>query len=100
MEDWAAGLSVRSFSVTRTIGHFRDASAFFGVGAPRGTPAEIIERLNGEINAALREPAIPTMLADLSGMPIEGSAAEFGAFVADETTKWGRVIRSAGLKAD
>jgi tripartite-type tricarboxylate transporter receptor subunit TctC len=77
-----------------------EASAFFGVGAPRGTPAEIVERLNGEINAALRERALRTMLADLSGMPIEGSAAEFGAFVADETTKWGRVIRSAGLKAD
>jgi tripartite-type tricarboxylate transporter receptor subunit TctC len=77
-----------------------EASAFFGVGAPAGTPTEIIERLNQEINAALRHPPIRKRLADLGGSPLEGSARQFGELIADETMKWQRVINSAGIRPE
>jgi tripartite-type tricarboxylate transporter receptor subunit TctC len=77
-----------------------EASAWFGVGAPRNTPVEIIDKLNAAINAGLADPKLKPRLADVGGTPIAGSPADFGKLVADETAKWGRVIRSANIKAE
>ena len=75
-----------------------DASTWYGVGAPKGTPADIIDKLNMEINAALADPKLRMRLADLGGTPLPGSPADFGMLVADETEKWGKVIRAANIK--
>jgi tripartite-type tricarboxylate transporter receptor subunit TctC len=77
-----------------------EASAFVGIGGPRNTPAEIIDILNKEINAALAEHKIKARLADLGGVALPGSPAEFGKLIADETEKWGKVIRAANIKAE
>ena len=76
-----------------------EASTFVGIGAPRNTPVEIVERLNKEINAALADSAIRARLADLGGSVLPGSPADFGRLIAAETEKWGKVIRAAGIKA-
>jgi tripartite-type tricarboxylate transporter receptor subunit TctC len=65
---------------------------------PRGTPAEVVDRLNKEVNAALADPKMRARLADLGGTPFGGSPADFGKLIADETEKWGKVIKSAGIK--
>jgi tripartite-type tricarboxylate transporter receptor subunit TctC len=75
-----------------------EASAWYGVGAPRSTPTEIIERLNNKVDAALSDPRIRTRLAELGGMPMRMMPAEFGKFIADETAKWAKVVRFAGAK--
>jgi tripartite-type tricarboxylate transporter receptor subunit TctC len=88
---------------TPTIGEFvpgYEASNWWGVAAPRNTPAEIIDRLNEEINAALADQKMRARLADLGGAPLPGSPAAFGKLIADETEKWGKVIRAANIKAD
>jgi tripartite-type tricarboxylate transporter receptor subunit TctC len=72
-----------------------EASAATGIGAPRGTPAEVIERLNREINAAFADAAMKAKLADTGGMPLPGTPAEFAKVLADETEKWGKVVRFA-----
>jgi tripartite-type tricarboxylate transporter receptor subunit TctC len=77
-----------------------ESSAWYGVGAPRGTPAEIIDRLNKEINAILAEPRAKTRIADMGATLIAGSPADFGRLIADETEKWGKVVRFSGAKAD
>jgi Tripartite tricarboxylate transporter family receptor len=77
-----------------------EASSWWGVGAPKGTPAEIIEKLNKEINAALADPKMKGRLAELGGTALPGSPADFGKLIADETEKWGKVIRAAGIKAE
>ena len=77
-----------------------EASAWFGVGAPKATPAEIVEKLDKEINAGLADPKIKARLADLGGTPLVGSPADFGKLIADETEKWGKVIRAANIKAE
>ena len=85
-----------------TVGDFLpgfEASAWFGVAAPRQTPAQIVDRLNKEINAGLVEPKIKARLTDLGGTPLPGSSANFGKLIADETEKWARVIKFAGIKA-
>ena len=73
---------------------------WFGVGAPKGTPVEIIEKLNNEINAALADPNMKARLADLGGAVLPGSPADFGKLIADETEKWGKVIRAANIKPE
>jgi tripartite-type tricarboxylate transporter receptor subunit TctC len=73
-----------------------EASAWFGMGAPKGTPPEIIARLNREINDALADSTIKARLADLGGEPIPGSPADFGALHAAETEKWAKVVKSSG----
>ena len=86
-----------------TVGEFvpgYEASAVFGVGAPRNTPAEIVDKLNKEINAALADPKIKARLADLGGTALGGSPADFGKLIADETEKWGKVIRVANIKPE
>jgi tripartite-type tricarboxylate transporter receptor subunit TctC len=76
-----------------------ETSSWFGIGAPAGTPADIIETLNRETNAGLADPVIKARLADMGCMVLTGSAADFGKLIADETEKWGKVIRDAGIKA-
>ncbi|HEY3148157.1 MAG TPA: tripartite tricarboxylate transporter substrate-binding protein [Dongiaceae bacterium] len=75
-------------------------STWYGVGAPKATPAEIVEKLNNEMNAALADHKIKARLADLGSTPAVGSAADFGRLMADETEKWGKVIRAANIKAE
>ena len=75
-----------------------EASGWFGVGAPKATPAEIVEKLNKEVNAALHDPKMKARLADLGGEPLTGSPAELAKMIADETEKWGKVIKFAGIK--
>jgi tripartite-type tricarboxylate transporter receptor subunit TctC len=77
-----------------------DAGDVLGVGAPRNTPAEIVDKLNKEINAALADPKISARFADLGGTPLALSPAEYGKLLADETEKWGKVIRSANIKPE
>ena len=76
-----------------------ETSSWFGIAAPAGTPADIIETLNRETNAGLADPAIKARLADMGCMVLTGSAADFGKLIAAETEKWGKVIRDAGIKA-
>jgi tripartite-type tricarboxylate transporter receptor subunit TctC len=74
-----------------------EASAFFGVGVPKGTPPEIIDKLNKEINAALADPKMKAKLAELGGMLTPGTPADFGKLVAEETDKWAKVIKDGGV---
>jgi len=83
-----------------TVGDFLpgfEQSAFFGIGAPRRTPAEIVDRLNKEINAGLADPKIKARLADVAGPVLPGSPADFGKLIKQETEKWGKVIRMLGI---
>ena len=86
-----------------TVGEFvpgYEASAWFGIGAPKATPAEIIEKLNKEVNAALADPRMKARIVDLGGDVLALSPADFGKLIADETEKWGKVIRALNIKAD
>jgi len=76
-----------------------EAYSWYGIGAPKDTPADIIDRLNKEINAGLVDPKIKARFADLGGMTLSGSPADFGKLIAEETEKWGKVIRTANIKA-
>jgi len=76
-----------------------EASAWYGIGAPRNTPAEIIVALNREINAALADAKIKARLVELGGTLSAGSPAAFGKFIADDAAKWAKVIEFAGVKA-
>jgi len=75
-----------------------EANTWFGGGVPRNTPAEIVDKLNKEINAALADPKIKARLADLGGTALAGSPAEFGKLIAVETEKWGKVVKFSGAK--
>jgi tripartite-type tricarboxylate transporter receptor subunit TctC len=77
-----------------------EASVWYGVGAPRKTPAEIIDKLNREISAAIVEPKFKARLADLGGTALASSPAAFAKLIADETEKWGKLVRTANIKAD
>jgi len=77
-----------------------DSSGFYGIGAPKGTSADIVEKLNKEINAGLADAALKKRFADLGSVPFPCSPADFGKLVADETEKWGKVIRAANIKPD
>ena len=86
-----------------TVGEFvpdYEASVWFGLGAPKGTPAEIIDKLNREINAALADPKIKARIAESGGVALAGSPTDFGKVIADETEKWGKVIRAANIKPE
>ena len=86
-----------------TVGEFLpgyEAGDVLGLGAPRNTPAEIVDKLNREINAALADPRIQTRFADLGGTPLPLTPAEYGKILGDETEKWGKVIRSASIKPE
>ena len=77
-----------------------EASAVTGIGAPKGTPAEIVDTLNAAVNAAFADAAMKAKLADTGGAPLPGSAAAFGALLAAETEKWGKVVKASGTKAN
>jgi tripartite-type tricarboxylate transporter receptor subunit TctC len=77
-----------------------EVNTWFGVGAPRGTPADIVDKLNEEINAALADPQMKARLAELGGTVLAGTPADFEKLIADETEKWARVIRAANIKPD
>jgi tripartite-type tricarboxylate transporter receptor subunit TctC len=86
-----------------TVGEFvpgYEASAWDGICAPKNTPAEIVDRLNKEINAGLADSKLKARLTELGNVPMPMSAAEFGKFIAEETEKWGNVIRTANIKVD
>src|SRR5439155_11180634 len=75
-----------------------EASAWFGVGAPRGTPAEIVEKVNQALNAAFADPNTRARIAELGGTPLPGSPADFGRMIAEEVAKWSRVVELSGTK--
>jgi tripartite-type tricarboxylate transporter receptor subunit TctC len=77
-----------------------EASGWFGIGAPKNTPTEIVDKLNNEINAALADPNMKARLADLGGTALALSPADFGKLITDDTEKWGKVIRDANIKAE
>ncbi len=77
-----------------------EASGWLGFGVPKDTPAVIIGMLNREVNAALADPAIKARIADLGGVVLAGSPADFGKLIAEETEKWGKVIRAANIKPE
>jgi tripartite-type tricarboxylate transporter receptor subunit TctC len=86
-----------------TVGEFvpgYEASVWWGLGAPNGTPTEIIDKLNQETNAALADPKIKARIAESAGNALAGSPADFGKLIADETEKWGKVIRAGNIKPD
>jgi tripartite-type tricarboxylate transporter receptor subunit TctC len=86
-------------SVGETVAGY-EASAWFGMGAPKGTPPEIIEKLNATVNAGLADPKLKARLADLGGTPLVGTSADFGKLVAEETEKWAKVVKFSGAKPD
>ena len=77
-----------------------EASAWFGIGVPKGTPAAVVEKLNRTVNAALADPKVKARLADLGGIPMAGSAADFGKVMADETEKWAKAVKFSGVSID
>jgi tripartite-type tricarboxylate transporter receptor subunit TctC len=77
-----------------------EASGWYGIGAPKNTPAEIVGRLNKEINASLAEPKLIAQLGEQGATAFANSPADFARFIADETVKWGNVVREANLHAD
>jgi tripartite-type tricarboxylate transporter receptor subunit TctC len=86
---------------TPTVGDFvpgYEASSWHGVAVPKNTPAEIVEKLNKEINAGLADPKMRSRIADLGGVPMSMQPTEFGKFITDETEKWGKVIKFSGAK--
>ena len=88
---------------TPTVGEFLpgyDASFWYGIGVPKNTPAEIVDKLNEAINAGLADPTIKARLADLGGVPMPMSPADFGKLIADETEKWAKVIRAANVRPE
>jgi len=77
-----------------------EASTFQGIGAPRGTPAEIVDKLNAEINSAFADPKFRSRLADMGGTVLSGAPADFGRLIAEETGKWAKVVRFAGIRPE
>ena len=86
-----------------TVGEFLpgyEASQWYGVGVPKNTLAEIVDKLNEAINAGLADPKIKARLADLGGTPMPMTPADFRQFIADETEKWAKVVKFAGIRPD
>ena len=77
-----------------------EASAWYGIGAPRNTPAELIERLNKEVNISIADPKFEARLANMAGTVLSGSPADFGKLISDETNKWAKVIQAANVKPE
>jgi tripartite-type tricarboxylate transporter receptor subunit TctC len=99
----ATGTRSEALSDISTVSDFvpgYEASSWFGVGVPRNTPTEIVDKLNNEINAGLADPKIKARLADLGVTVFSGSPVDFGKLIADETEKWGKVVKFAGLKPE
>jgi tripartite-type tricarboxylate transporter receptor subunit TctC len=77
-----------------------EATAWFGIGMPKGTPREIIDKVNAEVNRALADPKMRERLAELGGKSIAGTPEDFGKIIAAETAKWGKVVTSSGAKVE
>jgi tripartite-type tricarboxylate transporter receptor subunit TctC len=77
-----------------------EGSGWQGIGVPKNTPPEIVDRLNKETNAALADPKIKARFAELGGLPLAGSSKDFVKLIADETDKWAKVVKSSGAKPD
>ena len=77
-----------------------EASQWYGMGAPKNTPADIIDKLNKEVNAALFDPKMTARFAEIGGEALPGSPSDFGKFIAAETAKWEKVVKFAGLKPE
>jgi len=77
-----------------------EASSWYGVAAPKGTSAEIVDKLNQAVNAPLADPKMKARFAELGGMLLPGTPADFGKFIAEETEKWAKVVRFSGAKAE
>jgi tripartite-type tricarboxylate transporter receptor subunit TctC len=77
-----------------------EASAWYGLAAPKGTPREIVETLNKAVNAVLADPVAKKRFAEVGAILLPGSAADFGKLLTDETEKWGKVVKFAGAKVD
>jgi len=77
-----------------------EASQWYGVGVPKNTPVEIVDKLNNKINAGLVDPTMRGRLADLGGAVLAGSPADFGKLIVDETERWAKVIRAANIKPE
>jgi tripartite-type tricarboxylate transporter receptor subunit TctC len=77
-----------------------EATAWFGIGMPKGTPREVIDKVNAEVNRALADPKMRERLAELGGRPIPGSADDFGKVIAAETEKWAKVVKASGATVD
>ena len=75
-------------------------SAWYGLGAPNGTSSDVIDKISNEVNAGLADPKLKERIAEFGGTPMALSPAEFGKFIADETEKWAKVIKSAGIKPE
>ena len=75
-----------------------EASAWYGVGAPKGTPTEIVEKLNKELNAAFADPRTKARIVELGGTPLPGTPADFGRFIDAEVEKWGKAVEFSGAK--
>jgi tripartite-type tricarboxylate transporter receptor subunit TctC len=86
-------------SVSETVPDYA-VTGWLGIGAPKGTPTEVVDRLNREMNAVLKDPEVLTRLANAGSEPFSGSPADFGKFLAAETEKWSKVVRYAGLKVE
>jgi tripartite-type tricarboxylate transporter receptor subunit TctC len=112
--DYIAAGKLRALAVTSasraevlpelpTVGDFvpgYEASQWYGIGAPKNTSAEIVDRLNKEINAGIADPTMKARLAAIGGEPLPGSPEAFGKLIAEETEKWGKVVRAAGIKPE
>jgi tripartite-type tricarboxylate transporter receptor subunit TctC len=97
------GLRSETLPDLPTVGEFvsgYEASSWHGIGAPKGMPAEIVDKLNREINAGLADPKIKSRIVDLGGIVLAGSPADFGKLISDETDKWGKVVKFSGAKVD
>src|SRR5258705_13888191 len=114
MTDFIRSAKLRALAVTTasraevlpelaTVGEFLpgyEASQWYGIGAPKSAPAEIIDKLNKEINAGLADPKLKVRFADIGGTVLPGSPADFGKLIGDETEKWRKVIKFAGIKPE
>ena len=101
--DWTQAIAGGSKTEIPTVADFvsgYESSTWYGLGAPKRTPPEIIERLNVEINAALADPTLRARLADLGGTAIGGSPADFGRLIAADTEKWAKVVKFANIKPE
>ena len=99
----ALAVTSAALQETPTVAEFvrgYEASGWYGIGAPKNTPTEIVDRLNKEINAALADPKMKARLADLGAVPMSMTPAEFGKFIADETEKWAKVVQTAYIKPE